>query len=227
MDVSRFSLFGQILNLKDAFAREKLLKVSTDDKPTPLYRLMELKYDGTDDITDALNSAESSVYIPEGVFLISKPVTLKYSLYGAGSSREPSRQAGGTIIKCTFDAAKLNNGDTYANTNLTIDGVLYPYGALNITSNSATGNIVIDGLSIITNSYSPGILVNDTLYIDCTVANVAVTTRGFGFIVAPKTLQNRHCYFYNVSAWAASDRETVERYDGATGFYFSENACDN
>ena len=74
MDVSKFSLFGQILNIKDAFAREKLLKVSTDDKPTPLYRLMELKYDGTDDITEALNNADSSIYIPEGVFLISKPV---------------------------------------------------------------------------------------------------------------------------------------------------------
>lgn len=190
-------------------------KIPGGIKPSPhsIEEFQELKKDGTDDITETLNTytKQFPLFVPVGTYKISAPVQLKHSLYGAASSRDPARGTSDTILQYT------GNPTAFGST-----------GVLTVSGNDVTGNIVIANLDIICNGMIGGIVFTTDKYTDNYIANVSIgSVKSYGVYLQPSTSTlSRYCYMDNVSVWGFSDVHPSERVEGNVAFYWGDRAPD-
>lgn len=190
-------------------------KIPRSIKPSPrsIEEFQELKKDGTDDITETLNTytKQFPLFIPVGIYKISAPVQLKHSLYGASASRDPARGSSDTILQ-------------YAG-NPTAFGSL---GVLTVSGNDVDDNVVIANLDIICNGMIGGIVFTTDKYTDNYIANVSIGgVKSYGVYLQPSTSTlSRYCYMDNVSVWGFSDVHPSERVAGNVAFYWGDRAPD-
>lgn len=190
-------------------------KIPDGIKPSPrsIEEFQELKKDGTDDITETLNTytKQFPLFVPVGIYKISAPVQLKHSLYGASASRDPARGTSDTILQYT------GNPTAFGST-----------GVLTVSGNDVTGNIVIANLDIICNGMIGGIVFTTDKYTDNYIANVSIGgVKSYGVYLQPNTSTlSRYCYMDNVSVWGFSDVHPSERVAGNVAFYWGDKSPD-
>lgn len=181
--------------------------------PTSIEKYQTLKKDGTDDITDTINTHTKNepLFIPAGTYKISAPLQLKHSLYGAGATRDGMRGTSDTILKYTD--------------NPTAFGTL---GVVTVSGDDVTGNIVVANLDIICNGMIGGIVFTTNKYTDNTIRNVSVTNvKSYGVYLQPTNSNlSRYCYMSDVTVWGFSDVKPSERVTDNVGFFFGSNAPD-
>lgn len=184
-------------------------------KPSPrsIEEFQELKKDGTDDITETLNTytAQFPLFIPVGTYKISAPVQLKHSLYGASASRDPARGSSDTILQYTGNPTAFGS-----------------LGVLTVSGNDVDGNVVIANLDIICNGMIGGIVYTTDVYTDNYIYNVSVSgVKSYGVYLQPSTSTlSRYCYMDNVTVWGFSDVHPAERVTGNVAFYWGDKSPD-
>lgn len=181
--------------------------------PTSIEKYQTLKKDGTDDITDTINTHTKNepLFIPAGTYKISAPLQLKHSLYGAGATRDGMRGTSDTILKYTD--------------NPTAFGTL---GVVTVSGDDVTGNIVVANLDIICNGMIGGVVFTTNKYTDNTISNVSVTNvKSYGIYLQPTSSNlSRYVYMNDVAVWGFSDNKPKERWDGNIAFYWGTNSPD-
>lgn len=184
-----------------------------EPSPVSIEKYQELKKDGTDDITATINTHTKDVplFIPAGTYLVSAPLQIKHSLYGAASSRDPRRGTSDTILKYTDTPTLFGN-----------------LGVVTVSGTDVTGNIVVANLDIICNGMIGGVVFKTNVYTDNSLRNVSVYgVKSYGVYINPtETLLNRYCYVDHVSVWGFSDNTPTERWTGNVGFYIGTKASD-
>jgi hypothetical protein len=202
-------------NADTKFLVSRTGKIPDSIKPSPrsIEEFQELKKDGTDDITETLNTytKQFPLFIPAGTYNISAPVQLKHSLYGAGSSRDPRRGTSDTILKYTANPTAFGS-----------------QGVITVSGDDVTGNIVIAHLDIICNGMIGGVVFTTNVYTDNSLYDVSIYgVKSYGVYLQPKnSTLNRYCYVDHVSVWGYSDNTPKERWDGNVGFFVGDKAPD-
>lgn len=202
-------------NVDTKFLVSRTGKIPDSIKPSPrsIEEFQELKKDGTDDITETLNTytKQFPLSIPAGTYKISAPVQLKHSLYGASASRDPARGSSDTILQYTGNPTAFGS-----------------LGVLTVSGNDVSGNIVIANLDIICNGMIGGIVFTTDKYTDNYIANVSIGgVKSYGMYLQPSTSTlSRYCYMDNVSVWGFSDVHPSERVAGNVAFYWGDRAPD-
>lgn len=198
---------------KVAMIREDANFDTFGNSPVDIRTLQTLKMDGTDDITETLNTytAQSPLFIPVGIYKISAPVQLKHSLYGASASRDPARGSSDTILQYTGNPTAFGS-----------------LGVLTVSGNDVDGNIVIANLDIICNGMIGGIVFTTNVYTDNYIYNVSISgVKSYGVYLQPSTSQlSRYCYMDNVTVWGFSDVHPAERVAGNVAFYWGDKSPD-
>nr|DAD74065.1 MAG TPA: hypothetical protein [Podoviridae sp. ctoyw14] len=190
-------------------------KIPGGIKPSPrsIEEFQDLKKDGTDDITDTLNTytKQFPLFIPVGIYQISAPVQLKHSLYGASASRDPARGSSDTILQYTGNPTAFGS-----------------LGVLTVSGNDVDGNVVIGNLDIICNGMIGGIVYTTDVYTDNYIYNVSIGgVKSYGVYLQPSTSQlSRYCYMDNVTVWGFSDVHPAERVAGNVAFYWGDKSPD-
>lgn len=184
-----------------------------EPSPVSIDTFQKLKKDGTDDITETLNTytKQFPLFIPVGTYKISAPVQLKHSLYGASASRDPARGTSDTILQYTGNPTAFGS-----------------LGVLTVSGNDVSGNIVIANLDIICNGMIGGIVFTTDKYTDNYIANVSIgSVKSYGVYLQPSTSTlSRYCYMDNVSVWGFSDVHPSERVAGNVAFYWGDKSPD-
>ena len=184
-----------------------------EPSPPSIEKYQTLKKDGTDDITETINTHTKNepLFIPAGTYKISAPLQLKHSLYGAASSRDPARGTSDTILQYTA--------------NPTAFGTL---GFITVSGGDVTGNIVIANLDIICNGMIGGIVFTTNKYTDNYIYNVSISgVKSYGVYLQPSTSKlSRYCYMDNVTVWGFSDVHPAERAAGNVAFYWGDKSPD-
>lgn len=202
-------------NNETKFLVSRTGKIPDGIKPSPrsIEEFQELKKDGTDDITETINTytKQFPLFIPVGTYKISAPVQLKHSLYGASASRDPARGTSDTILKYTGNPTAFGN-----------------LGVLTVSDNDVPGNIVIANLDIICNGMIGGIVFTTDKYTDNYISNVSIgSVKSYGVYLQPsKSTLSRYCYMDNVSVWGFSDVHPTERVAGNVAFYWGDKSPD-
>lgn len=190
-------------------------KIPDSIKPSPrsIEEFQKLKKDGTDDITETLNTytKQFPLFIPVGIYKISAPVQLKHSLYGASASRDPARGSSDTILQYTGNPTAFGS-----------------LGVLTVSGDDVDGNVVIANLDIICNGMIGGIVFTTDVYTDNYIYNVSIGgVKSYGVYLQPTTSTlNRYCYMDNISVWGFSDVHPTERVTGNIAFYWGDRAPD-
>nr|DAH22213.1 MAG TPA: hypothetical protein [Caudoviricetes sp.] len=186
---------------------------SIPHSPVDIRTLQTLKMDGTDDITDTLNTytKQFPLFIPVGIYQISAPVQLKHSLYGASASRDPARGSSDTILQYTGNPTAFGS-----------------LGVLTVSGNDVDGNVVIANLDIICNGMIGGIVYTTDVYTDNYIYNVSISgVKSYGVYLQPNTSTlSRYCYMDNVTVWGFSDVHPSERVAGNVAFYWGDKSPD-
>lgn len=181
--------------------------------PVDIRTYQTLKMDGTDDITATINTHTKNepLFIPAGTYLVSAPLQLKHSLFGAGSSRDPRRGTSDTILKYTANPTAFGS-----------------QGVITVSGNDVTGNIVVAHLDIICNGMIGGIVFTTNKYTDNSIYNVSINkVKSYGVYLQPaNSTLNRYCYMDNVMVWGFSDNTPVERWTGSVAFFWGNKAPD-
>lgn len=184
-----------------------------EPSPVSIEKYQELKKDGTDDITATINTHTKDVplFIPAGTYLVSAPLQIKHSLYGAGASRDPARGTSDTILQYTGNPTAFGS-----------------LGVLTVSGNDVSGNIVIANLDIICNGMIGGIVFTTDKYTDNYITNVSIgSVKSYGVYLQPSTSTlNRYCYMDNVSVWGFSDVHPSQRVAGNVAFYWGDKSPD-
>ena len=202
-------------NTNTKFLVSRTGKIPDSIKPSPrsIEEFQELKKDGTDDITETLNTytKQFPLFIPTGTYKISAPVQLKHSLYGASASRDPARGSSDTILQYTGNPTAFGS-----------------LGVLTVSGNDVSGNIVVSNLDIICNGMIGGIVFTTDKYTDNYIANVSIGgVKSYGVYLQPSTSTlSRYCYMDNVSVWGFSDVYPSERVAGNVAFYWGDKSPD-
>ena len=202
-------------NADTKFLVSRTGKIPDSIKPSPrsIEEFQELKKDGTDDITETLNTytKQFPLFIPAGTYKISAPVQLKHSLYGAGSSRDPRRGTSDTILKYTANPTAFGS-----------------QGVITVSGDDVTGNIVIAHLDIICNGMIGGVVFTTNVYTDNSLYDVSIYgVKSYGVYLQPNnSTLNRYCYMDNVMVWGFSDNTPVERWTGSVAFFWGNKAPD-
>lgn len=210
-----YATIGTAYDGQSKFLVSRTGKIPADIKPSPrsIEEFQELKKDGTDDITETLNTytKQFPLFIPTGTYKISAPVQLKHSLYGASASRDPARGTSDTILQYT------GNPTAFGST-----------GVLTVSGNDVSGNIVIANMDIICNGMIGGIVFTTNKYTDNYIANVSIgSVKSYGVYLQPSTSTlSRYCYMDNVSVWGFSDVHPSERVAGNVAFYWGDKSPD-
>lgn len=210
-----YATIGTAFDGESKFLVSRTGKIPDIIKPSPrsIDEFQELKKDGTDDITETLNTytKQFPLFIPVGTYKISAPVQLKHSLYGASASRDPARGSSDTILQYT------GNPTTFGG-----------LGVLTVSGNDVSGNIVIANLDIICNGMIGGIVFTTDKYTDNYIANVSIGgVKSYGVYLQPSTSTlSRYCYMDNVSVWGFSDAHPSERVAGNVAFYWGDKSPD-
>lgn len=190
-------------------------KIPDSIKPSPrsIEEFQALKKDGTDDITETLNTytKQFPLFVPIGIYKISAPVQLKHSLYGASASRDPARGSSDTILQYTGNPAAFGS-----------------LGVLTVSGNDVDGNVVIANLDIICNGMIGGIVYTTDVYTDNYIYNVSISgVKSYGVYLQPNTSKlSRYCYMDNVTVWGFSDVHPSERVAGNVAFYWGDKSPD-
>lgn len=183
------------------------------NSPVDIRTLQNLKMNGTDDITETLNTytKQFPLFIPVGIYKISAPVQLKHSLYGASASRDPARGSSDTILQYTGNPTAFGS-----------------LGVLTVSGNDVDGNVVIANLDIICNGMIGGIVYTTDVYTDNYIYNVSVSgVKSYGVYLQPTTSTlSRYCYMDNVTVWGFSDVHPAERVTGNVAFYWGDKSPD-
>lgn len=181
--------------------------------PVDIRTYQTLKMDGTDDITATINTHTKNepLFIPAGTYLVSAPLQLKHSLFGAGSSRDPRRGTSDTILKYTANPTAFGS-----------------QGVITVSGNDVTGNIVVAHLDIICNGMIGGVVFTTDVYTDNSLYDVSIYgVKSYGVYLQPaNSTLNRYCYVDHVSVWGYSDNTPKERWDDSVGFYVGNKAPD-
>lgn len=184
-----------------------------EPSPVSIEKYQELKKDGTDDITATINTHTKDVplFIPAGTYLVSAPLQIKHSLYGAGASRDPARGTSDTILQYTGNPTAFGS-----------------LGVLTVSGNDVSGNIVIANLDIICNGMIGGIVFTTDKYTDNYITNVSIgSVKSYGVYLQPSTSTlSRYCYMDNVSVWGFSDVHPSQRVAGNVAFYWGDKSPD-
>lgn len=202
-------------NAETKFLVSRTGKIPDSIKPSPrsIEEFQELKKDGSDDITETLNTytKQFPLFIPVGIYKISAPVQLKHSLYGASASRDPARGSSDTILQYTGNPTAFGS-----------------LGVLTVSGNDVDGNVVIGNLDIICNGMIGGIVYTTDVYTDNYIYNVSISgVKSYGVYLQPNTSTlSRYCYMDNVSVWGFSDVHPAERVPGNVAFYWGDRAPD-
>lgn len=202
-------------NVDTKFLVSRTGKIPYGIKPSPrsIEEFQELKKDGTDDITETLNTytKQFPLFIPAGTYKISAPLQLKHSLYGAGSSRDPRRGKSDTILKYTANPTAFGSK-----------------GVITVSGDDVTGNVVIAHLDIICNGMIGGVVFTTNVYTDNSLYDVSIYgVKSYGVYLQPNnSTLNRYCYVDHVSVWGYSDNTPKERWDGNVGFFVGDKAPD-
>lgn len=202
-------------NVDTKFLVSRTGKIPDGIKPSPrsIEEFQKLKKDGTDDITETLNTytKQFPLFIPVGTYKISAPVQLKHSLYGASASRDPARGSSDTILQYTGNPTAFGS-----------------LGVLTVSGNDVSGNIVIANLDIICNGMIGGIVFTTSKYTDNYIANVSIGgVKSYGVYLQPSSSTlSRYCYMDNVSVWGFSDVHPSERVAGNVAFYWGDKSPD-
>lgn len=206
---------GTISGSDTKFLTTRTGKIPSFVEPSPvsIEKYQTLKKDGTDDITNTINTHTKNepLFIPAGTYKVSAPLQLKHSLYGAGSSRDPARGTSDTILEYTANPNSF--------------GVS---GVITVAGNDVTGNIVIANLDITCNGMIGGIVFTTSKYTDNSIYNVSINkVKSYGVYLQPNNgTLNRYCYMDNVMVWGFSDNTPVERWTGSVAFYWGSSAPD-
>lgn len=181
--------------------------------PVDIRAYQDLKMDGTDDITETLNTytKQFPLFIPVGIYQISAPVQLKHSLYGASASRDPARGSSDTILQYTGNPTAFGS-----------------LGVLTVSGKDVDGNVVIANLDIICNGMIGGIVYTTDVYTDNYIYNVSISgVKSYGVYLQPSTSTlSRYCYMDNVTVWGFSDVHPAERAAGNVAFYWGDKSPD-
>lgn len=202
-------------NVDTKFLVSRTGKIPYGIKPSPrsIEEFQELKKDGTDDITETINTHTKNepLFIPAGTYKISAPLQLKHSLYGAGSSRDPRRGTSDTILKYTASPTAFGS-----------------QGVITVSGNDVTGNIVVAHLDIICNGMIGGVVFTTDVYTDNSLYDVSIYgVKSYGVYLQPNnSTLNRYCYMDNVAVWGFSDNIPVERWTGSVAFFWGDKAPD-
>lgn len=184
-----------------------------EPSPVSIEKYQALKKDGTDDITATINTHTKDVplFIPAGTYLVSAPLQIKHSLYGAGASRDPARGTSDTILQYTGNPTAFGS-----------------LGVLTVSGNDVSGNIVIANLDIICNGMIGGIVFTTDKYTDNYITNVSIgSVKSYGVYLQPSTSTlSRYCYMDNVSVWGFSDVHPSQRVAGNVAFYWGDKSPD-
>ncbi len=200
-------------NTKFLTSRTGKIPSFVEPSPVSIDKFQKLKKDGTDDITETLNTytKQFPLFIPVGTYKISAPVQLKHSLYGAAASRDPARGTSDTILQYTGNPTAFGS-----------------LGVLTVSGNDVSGNIDIANLDIICNGMIGGIVFTTDKYTDNYIANVSIgSVKSYGVYLQPSTSTlSRYCYMDNVSVWGFSDVHPSERVEGNAAFYWGDKSPD-
>ena len=202
-------------NTDTKFLVSRTGKIPDSIKPSPrsIEEFQELKKDGTDDITETLNTytKQFPLFVPVGIYKISAPVQLKHSLYGASESRDPARGSSDTILQYTGNPTAFGS-----------------LGVLTVSGNDVDGNVVIANMDIICNGMIGGIVYTTDVYTDNYIYNVSIGgVKSYGVYLQPSTSTlSRYCYMDNVSVWGFSDVHPSERVAGNVAFYWGDKSPD-
>lgn len=200
-------------NTKFLTSRTGKIPSFVEPSPVSIEKYQKLKKDGTDDITDTINTHTKNepLFIPAGTYKVSAPLQLKHSLYGAGSSRDPARGTSDTILEYTANPNSFSVS-----------------GVITVAGNDVTGNIVIANLDITCNGMIGGIVFTTSKYTDNSIYNVSINkVKSYGVYLQPNNgTLNRYCYMDNVMVWGFSDNTPVERWTGSVAFYWGSSAPD-
>lgn len=184
-----------------------------EPSPVSIEKYQTLKKDGTDDITNTINTHTKNepLFIPAGTYKVSAPLQLKHSLYGAGSSRDPARGTSDTILQYTANPTAFGT-----------------QGVITVSGSDVTGNIVIANLDITCNGMIGGIVFTTSKYTDNSIYNVSINkVKSYGVYLQPNNgTLNRYCYMDNVMVWGFSDNTPVERWTGSVAFFWGSAAPD-
>lgn len=210
-----YATIGTFADAETKFLVSRTGKIPSAIKPSPrsIEELQELKKDGTDDITETLNTytKQFPLFIPVGIYQISAPVQLKHSLYGASASRDPARGSSDTILQYTGNPTAFGS-----------------LGVLTVSGNDVDGNVVIANLDIICNGMIGGIVYTTDVYTDNYIYNVSISgVKSYGVYLQPSTSTlSRYCYMDNVTVWGFSDVHPAERAAGNVAFYWGDKSPD-
>lgn len=210
-----YATIGTLTDAKTKFLVSRTGKIPHAIKKSPrsIEEFQELKKDGTDDITETLNTytKQFPLFIPVGIYKISAPVQLKHSLYGASASRDPARGSSDTILQYTGNPTAFGS-----------------LGVLTVSGNDVDGNVVIANLDIICNGMIGGIVYTTDVYTDNNICNVSISgVKSYGVYLQPSTSTlSRYCYMDNVTVWGFSDVHPVERVAGNVAFYWGDKSPD-
>lgn len=210
-----YATIGTLTDAKTKFLVSRTGKIPHAIKTSPrsIEEFQELKKDGTDDITETLNTytKQFPLFIPVGIYKISAPVQLKHSLYGASASRDPARGSSDTILQYTGNPTAFGS-----------------LGVLTVSGNDVDGNIVVANLDIICNGMIGGIVYTTDVYTDNYIANVSISgVKSYGVYLQPSTSTlSRYCYMDNVTVWGFSDVHPAERVAGNVAFYWGDKSPD-
>lgn len=198
---------------KVAIIRDDADFTTIPSSPVDIRTYQDLKMDGTDDITDTINTHTKNepLFIPAGTYKVSAPLQLKHSLYGAGSSRDPARGTSDTILQYTANPTAFGS-----------------QGVITVSGDDVTGNIVIANLDITCNGMIGGIVFTTNKYTDNSIYNVSINkVKSYGVYLQPSnSTLNRYCYMDNVMVWGFSDNTPVERWTGSVAFFWGDKAPD-
>lgn len=210
-----YATIGTLTDAETKFLVSRTGKIPHAIKTSPrsIEEFQELKKDGTDDITETLNTytKQFPLFIPVGIYKISAPVQLKHSLYGASASRDPARGSSDTILQYTGNPTAFGS-----------------LGVLTVSGNDVDGNIVVANLDIICNGMIGGIVYTTDVYTDNYIANVSISgVKSYGVYLQPSTSTlSRYCYMDNVTVWGFSDVHPAERVTGNVAFYWGDKSPD-
>lgn len=200
-------------NTKFLTSRTGKIPSFVEPSPVSIEKYQNLKKDGTDDITNTINTHTKNepLFIPAGTYKVSAPLQLKHSLYGAGSSRDPARGTSDTILQYTANPTAFGT-----------------QGVITVSGNDVTGNIVIANLDITCNGMIGGIVFTTSKYTDNSIYNVSINkVKSYGVYLQPNNgTLNRYCYMDNVMVWGFSDNTPVERWTGSVAFFWGSAAPD-
>lgn len=184
-----------------------------EPSPVSIEKYQTLKKDGTDDITNTINTHTKNepLFIPAGTYKVSAPLQLKHSLYGAGSSRDPARGTSDTILQYTANPTAFGS-----------------QGVITVSGDDVTGNIVIANLDITCNGMIGGIVFTTNKYTDNSIYNVSINkVKSYGVYLQPSSSTlNRYCYMDNVMVWGFSNNTPVERWTDSVAFFWGNKAPD-